>query len=140
MGNVLLADLIALIHLAYVSFVVLGQLVILVGLVFRWGWVRNLWFRLVHLLAIVVVAVEAVLKVPCPLTVWEYHLRGSVPADGTEPSFVADLVHFFIVHDWPPQWFFDATNIGFGVLVLGTFVLAPPRWRRHCSPGRGGIG
>jgi hypothetical protein len=39
------------------------------------------------------------------------------------------LFQSVIVHDWPP-WVFDLTNIGFGVLVLVTFVFARPRWPR----------
>ena len=40
-----LADLIVVLHAAYVSFVVFGLAAILLGVVFRWRWVRNVWFR-----------------------------------------------------------------------------------------------
>ena len=71
----LTADAVVLVHFSYVAFVVVGLLAILLGLVCRWGWVRNVWFRLLHLLAILIVAAEAVCEITCPLTTWEQHLR-----------------------------------------------------------------
>ena len=47
-----LADVIVVLHAAYVSFVVFGLAAILLGIVFRWSWVRNVWFRAIHLIAI----------------------------------------------------------------------------------------
>ena len=70
-----LADLVVLAHACYVSFVVFGQLAILVGLLLKWNWVRNLTFRVVHLAAILVVVLEAWWGITCPLTTWEEELR-----------------------------------------------------------------
>ena len=124
----LLADLLVTFHSAYVGFVVIGQLAILVGLALRWSWVRNLWFRLAHLLAITVVAVEAAFQITCPLTIWERDLRRLAGQEVVEGSFVGRLFHALLFPEGPP-WLFHALHIGFGVLVLATFVLAPPRWR-----------
>ena len=46
MFDAYLADGVVALHVSYVAFVVLGQLLILAGVVFRWQWVRNFWFRL----------------------------------------------------------------------------------------------
>ena len=67
----LAADAVVLVHFSYVAFVVVGLAAILLGLVCRWGWVRNFWFRSLHLLAILIVAAEAVCGITCPLTTWE---------------------------------------------------------------------
>src|SRR5947209_10682364 len=75
MGYAYLADALAAVHLAFVCFVLFGQAFILAGWALRWGAVRNFWFRALHLLAIAVVAAEALLHIDCPLTVWEYDLR-----------------------------------------------------------------
>jgi hypothetical protein len=87
----LLADLIAAIHLGYVSFVFFGLLVILTGGLLRWRFVRNFWFRTVHLAMILIVVAEALLGIICPLTVWEYNLR--VAAGQQDVSDVT--VYFF---------------------------------------------
>ena len=71
----LLADPLVVTHAAYVAFVVLGQVAILVGLALRRGWARNFGFRTVHLAMIGIVVVEAIFGIACPLTVWEKELR-----------------------------------------------------------------
>ena len=71
----MLADLIVMTHTAYVSFVVFGLLAILIGVALGWDWVRNIWFRAIHLTAIVIVVAEALAGIPCPLTTWEKQLR-----------------------------------------------------------------
>jgi hypothetical protein len=126
MGYRLLADLIVAIHAAYVGFVVIGLLLILIGLACRWQWVRNWWFRAAHLIAILIVAAESLLDIPCPLTEWEYRLRtlgGQAVGGGT---FMGDLLHNLIFYDAPP-WAFTFAYVAFALAVLLTFVLAPPR-------------
>jgi hypothetical protein len=141
MGYALLADLIVAVHVAYVSYVVVGQLAIVVGLLRRWEWVRNPWFRLTHLAAIAIVALEAIFDIECPLTVWERRLRGLAGQDVDQTTFIGRLLHDLIFWDAPP-WVFPLLHVGFALLVLATFVLAPPRWRSRPAvrfvEGRGG--
>ncbi len=125
----LLADALVAVHVGYVSFVVLGQVAILVGILRGWSWIRNLYFRLAHLVAIVVVALEAVLGIDCPLTVWEAELRTLAGENAAAGSFVGRLLHGAIFVDLPP-WALNALHISFAVIVVATFVLAPPRWRK----------
>jgi hypothetical protein len=128
MGYGVLADVIVAVHVAYVSYVVFGQLAIFVGVAARWQWIRNFWFRATHLLAISIVAIEAVLEIPCPLTVWEAHLRGLAGQPVSGDTFMGRLLHAMIFYDWPSAAF-TALYILFALLVLGTFVAAPPRRR-----------
>src|SRR5262245_15750003 len=71
----ILADFVIFIHLAYVGFAVVGLLLILIGLLFRWQWVRNLRFRVTHLVMVEVVALEGWFNIRCPLTDVESILR-----------------------------------------------------------------
>ena len=48
----LAADALLVIHILVVIFIVFGLLLIFAGKLLRWQWVRNRWFRLLHLLAI----------------------------------------------------------------------------------------
>jgi hypothetical protein len=64
-----LADLILILHFAFVAFVVAGWLTVWAEWLLRWGFVRNFWFRITHLLAIGVVASESLAGMVCPLTV-----------------------------------------------------------------------
>ena len=54
----LAADAILLLHVLFVVFVVVGLLLVLAGKVLSWSWVRNPWFRLMHLAAIGVVVLH----------------------------------------------------------------------------------
>ena len=82
------------IHVGYVGYVVLGQLLIWVGWALGWKWVRNFWFRATHLLAIAVVAYEELMDIRCPLTVWEEHFRelAGQPVTGRDVPRPADAL------------------------------------------------
>lgn len=135
----LLADVVVFLHAAYIGFVILGLLAIFLGVVFRWSWARNFWFRAVHLTAILVVVGEALLGVVCPLTTLEDYLRvqgGSSPESG---SFVGRWLHELIFVEASPEQLTLAYSL-FGILVLLTFFLCPPRWPgRSADMTRGGV-
>ncbi|MBW1715601.1 MAG: DUF2784 domain-containing protein [Deltaproteobacteria bacterium] len=128
----ILADTIAIIHLGYVIFVILGFILILVGILLKWKWIRNLWFRVVHLGAIGGVALEALLGINCPLTVLEFELRyGATPSDG-RLSFVGNIVDSILFYD-APAWLFAIIYSAFAILVAITFILAPPSRKGHST-------
>jgi len=122
----MLADLIVVTHMAYVSFVVFGLVAVLVGVVFRWKWVRNPWFRGIHLVAIGIVVAEALAGIPCPLTVWERELRTLAGQVGYQGDFIGYWTHQLLFYRAEP-WVFTLVYTLFGLAVLAAFVLAPPR-------------
>jgi len=133
----LAADLTVIVHAGYVSYVVLGQLLILVGILCRWNWVRNPWFRWTHLSAILIVVVEALYGIVCPLTTLENELRRRAGQSGYQGDFIAGLVHDLLFFDFEP-WVFTLIYAAFGLLVLSTFAIAPPR-RAARRQSAGGI-
>jgi hypothetical protein len=126
----MLADLIVVFHTAYVSFVVFGLAAILIGAVFHWGWVRNFWFRAIHLTTIGIVVIEALAGITCPLTDWENRLRHLAGQASYPGDFVGYWAHRLIFYQAEP-WVFTVVYILFGLAVLAALVLAPPR-----RPGR----
>jgi hypothetical protein len=120
-----LADVVVALHLAYVSFVVFGQVAILLGVLLRWRWVRNPWFRWIHLGMITIVAIEAILDITCPLTTWEYNLRELAGQSADKGSFVGRLLRGLFFFNLP-KGVFTAAYVGFALLVLATLWLAPP--------------
>ncbi len=129
----LLADLMVVLHGAYVLFVVGGAAAVTIGGFRSKQWIRNLPFRLIHLGAIAVVAIQELLGLPCPLTVWEYQLREAAGHGAQwELSFVARILHAVIYYD-VPDWVFTVIYIGFALLVLLLFMVFPPRRRRPSS-------
>jgi hypothetical protein len=130
----ILADAMVCAHLGYVGFVLLGQVAIIVAAAFRWEWGRNRWFRSAHLLAIAIVAFEAVMGWQCPLTKWEYQLRelAGQGFNGSE-TFMGRLMHNLLFIDQyftdgkPPEAFFTTLYIAMLVIVLQGLVMYPPR-------------
>jgi hypothetical protein len=123
----LLADLIVVFHATYVSFIVFGLVLILLGVVLRWGWVRNFWFRSLHLVAIAIVVLEVLIGMSCPLTDWEKQLRKMAGEGSYTGDFIGHWAHRLIFYQAPP-WVFTILYVSFGLTVLAAFVLAPPRW------------
>jgi hypothetical protein len=122
----LLADLVVAIHIAYVSYVIIGELAILLGLACKWQWIRNPWFRWTHLTAIGIVAVEAIVGITCPLTNWEEALRRWAGQKPSDMSFIGRILDDVLFYE-APEGLLTACYIGFAVLVLATLWLAPPR-------------
>ncbi len=133
-----LADLLVGFHFCYVVFCVGGEIVIILGGLFRWSWVRVLGFRIAHMAAVALVAAESLAGAWCPLTVWEYRLRMKAGQNVEQQiSFIARLVRSLIFYDLP-AWAFVVAYVAFAVLVALTLVLVPPRRglrRRPASPG-----
>ena len=126
----LAADGVVVLHMAYVLIVVLGLPAIWWGIVRKHDWVRNVWLRGGHLAMILIVVGEAWAGITCPLTVWEHQLRDAAGQQSYQGAFVANLVHDLLFFDAEP-WVFTLLYTVFGLLVVATFVMAPPRWRRR---------
>ena len=119
------ADIVLIIHFLYVLFVVGSVPVIWVGAWFKLQFVRNRWFRFLHLGAILFVVAESLMGVVCPLTVWENRLR-QVETDG---SFIQHWLHQIMFYN-VPEGVLTAVYILFAVLVAATFKWVPPNTRR----------
>jgi hypothetical protein len=130
----ILADMIVVAHVCYVAFVVLGLVVILIGTALGWPWVRNFYFRLIHLAMIAIVVGEALAGIPCPLTVWEHQLRIKAGEATYSGDFLGYWAHRLLFYRAEP-WVFTVCYTLFGLAVLAAFVLAPPR-----RPGRKAMG
>jgi hypothetical protein len=125
-----LADALLGIHFLFILFVVGGQACILLGGLLGWGWVRNLAFRVVHLLAITFVVAESWIGMICPLTIWEFALRraaGEAPYAGT---FVGHWLGRLTYYD-APQWVFVTVYTLFFFVVLSSWLLVRPARRKR---------
>ena len=122
----LAADAILLLHVLIVIFNVFGLIFIFIGNVLKWSWIRNPWFRLLHLLAIGVVVLLAWLNSICPLTSIEMALRtraGDVAYSGT---FISHWLESILYYQAPP-WVFALAYTIFGLIVVASWFLVRPR-------------
>lgn len=129
----LLAEAVLALHFAIVLFVVGGLVVIIVGNVRGWHWVNSVWFRLLHLAAIVIVVAEVWLGITCPLTTLETWLRAQAEA-GVATDYNASFVGYWLqrlLFYSAPQWVFVVAYTAFGALVVAVWFRFPPDFRRH---------
>ena len=124
------ADLIVFFHMLYVIFAVGGEAVILLGALLRWRWIRNIVFRIVHIAAVLIVSIESMADFLCPITEWEHQLRRLAGQTVEEDiTFIGRLIRLIVFYDFP-DWAFSVMYIGFGIMVVLTFVLIPPKRRK----------
>lgn len=128
MSDQTLADAVLILHAGFIAFVVFGLLLILVGGILKWHWVRNRWFRLIHLAAITLVVVQAWAGITCPLTTLENHLRTRAGQPVYELGFIADRVQklIFFQAEW---WVFAIAYTAFACLVVLSLWRVRPDWK-----------
>ncbi len=128
-----IADFILIVHFAFVVFVVGGLLAIWLGWMRGWRFVRNFWFRALHLGAIALVMAESLAGFACPLTTWEEGVRRLA---GTEEryagSFIQHWVHRVMFFDLPERMFTIAYVVFF-LLVALSLAVVRPRWPRRAE-------
>lgn len=126
----LIADVILLLHVLFVIFVVFGLVLIFIGRAFAWSWVRNPWFRLIHLGAIAVVVVQSWLHIICPLTMIEIDLRSRAGETVYSGSFISYWLETILYYQAPPWLFVVVYTLFCAIVVVAWFWVRPRRFRR----------
>ena len=120
-------------HLAVIVFNVAGCVLIPIGAWRHWCWVRGFWWRLAHLLALAVVALQALLGRACFLTIWQGDVSGTSHVQPLIANWINRLVY------WPlPLWVFTVAYVVVFAYVIGLWVCVRPRvpWRRNANQRR----
>lgn len=122
----LFANLVLVLHFAFVLGVVGGLLLIVAGGLRQWAWVRNIRVRLLHLAATLFVIAESWLGITCPLTSLEVRLRALAGQRTYDGDFIAYWVSQLMYFSAPP-WVFTVCYSAFGALVIWSWWRFPPR-------------
>jgi hypothetical protein len=122
----LLADGVLALHVLLVAFVVVALLLTVCGGILHWGWVRNWWFRVVHLACISVVVAQSWLGLICPLTILENWLRRQSGSGQYDGSFIQYWLERLLYYE-APGWVFMVVYTMFGLLVVITWWRFPPQ-------------
>ena len=130
MPYLLAADAVLMLHVLFVVFVVVGLVLILAGRLMSWDWVRNWWFRVIHLAAIGVVVLQSWLGAICPLTKLEMLLRNKAGDSTYAGSFVSHGLEAILYYR-APAWVFAASYTVFAAVVVASWVWVRPHRRRR---------
>jgi hypothetical protein len=126
-GYVVLADVVLVLHFAYLVFIPLGGM-----LAIRWR--RLIW---PHLAAVAIGVVSITVRFDCPLTTWEQSLRRR----GGQHSYTDGFVAHYLTGRIYPHGYAWAVQALFAACVVASYsvIYARPhvRWRRAGSSGAG---
>jgi len=123
----MMAETILVTHFAFIAFVVFGFILTVCGGFRDWPWVRNPWFRMIHLTVIWVIVAQVWLGVVCPFTTLEMSLRalaGQATYDGT---FIAHWLRKLVYFHQLPHAFFIASYTALGLVAVTCWVAIRPR-------------
>lgn len=123
----LLADLVLITHFAIAAFLVLGMVFIPLGAYWRWDWVRARRLRQIHLGLMILIAIEALFHVTCPLTTLEAYLRNTTAPESFWMHQLSQLLYW----DLPIQ-FFTFLYLGCALWIIALWKYVPPR-SKYCT-------
>jgi len=124
-------------HVGVIAFNVFGLVAIPLGAWRDRRFVRVFWWRALHLGALAIVALQAVLGRACFLTIWENDLLAHANRATSDAPLIQRWVSRIIF--WPfPLWVFAALYIGVCIYTLVLWWLVPPNapWRSDRLPRR----
>ena len=120
-----LADIIVVIHFAWISFMLIGFILTLCGPFYKrfFDW----WlFRTLHLFGIVYVGLLALLREYCPLTILENMLRQKYNPELRYPgSFLVHYIEKLVYPDVNPSIILIPTAI-IALFTVVVFIIKPP--------------
>lgn len=122
----LAADAILLLHALIAAFIIIGLVLIYIGRARHWYWIRNPWFRLLHLLAIAIVALQSWFGLICPLTTIEMELRSLAGDSIYSGSFISHWLEKLLYYQLP-SWVFIVAYSAFAVIVIASWIWVRPR-------------
>jgi hypothetical protein len=129
MSPTTLADLalaVLAVHVAIIAFNIFGLVVVPIGGWRGWRFVRILWWRTLHLAALAVVALQAVVGRACFLTLWQAALEQDAGAPASRLPLIARWIDGAIYWNLP-IWIFAALYVAVLLYAVALWRLVPPR-------------
>ncbi len=124
--NAILAGLVLCVHLAVILFNLFGLIAVPLGAWRGWPFVRVFWWRALHLAALAVVALQALLGRACFLTLWQDSFVQNAGEAGSGVPLIQRWVSRAIF--WPlPVWFFAVLYVAVWIYAIMLWRLVPPR-------------
>ena len=132
-----LADAVLALHFSLAGFVVVGEILIVLGALLGARWVRNFLFRAIHLACMIFIAGQTALGQTCPLTSLEQMLRVNAGETSYSGSFVEHWLRPLLFFDAAP-WVFVMLHMTAALAIVLTWFLVPPnRPQRPRGTARG---
>lgn len=125
----LLASIVMYLHFLWILLVILPVPVIIVGGLYGWRFVRNPWFRIIHMCMMGLVLLFALIQIECPLTSLEKYLQRNARLSSYEGGFIHQWVKKLLFYDFSLE-FFLLMYLLFFLVILALLFMVKPDWRK----------
>jgi hypothetical protein len=123
-----LGNAILITHFCLVLFVIGGLIVAWLGYFQRWQFVRNFYFRAIHLMLLGFIIAQTALGKDCPLTIWENQLRIKAGGEAVyQHGCITYWIDRFLFYDADQKMLNTIYYVFFALVVLSWLVVRP-RW------------
>ena len=95
------SEIVLLFHFCIFLFMILSFFLIPLGYYQKWEWVKNRYYRLIHLVLMGIIFIETILGFMCPLTILENFLRN----DKEINNKITQIIHQIMYWDLPSYQF-----------------------------------
>ncbi|RZD17571.1 MAG: DUF2784 domain-containing protein [Candidatus Acididesulfobacter diazotrophicus] len=113
-------------HLIVILFIIFGFIVVPIGAKFKWKFIYEFWWRLAHLVSMIVVAIQAVLGKACFLTYIQSDLLENAGKKEYKVPFIQTYVDRLIYYNFP-IWAFSIVYIILFLYTIYLWYIFPPQ-------------
>ena len=119
--NIIFSEIVLLFHFSIFLFMILSFFLIPLGYYQKWEWVKNKYYRLIHLFLMGIIFIETILGFMCPLTILENFLRNNIEINNK----ITKIVHQIMYWDLPTYQFIILYLLSLLYLIFLWFFFKP---------------
>ena len=119
--NSLFSEIVLLFHFCIFLFMILSFFLIPLGYFQKWKWVKNKYYRLIHLILMGIIFIETILGLMCPLTILENFLRNNIEINNK----ITQIIHQIMYWDLPTYQFIILYLLSLLYLIFLWFFFKP---------------
>ena len=92
--NIFFSEIVLLFHFCIFLFMILSFFLIPLGYYKKWKWVKNKYYRLIHLVLMGIILIETILGFMCPLTMLENFLRNNIEINNKITQIIHQIMYW----------------------------------------------
>ena len=119
--NSLFSEIVLLFHFCIFLFMIFSFFLIPLGYYLKWEWVKNKYYRLIHLVLMGIIFIETILGFMCPLTILENFLRNDIEINNK----ITQIIHQIMYWDLPTYQFIIMYSLSLLYLIFLWFFFKP---------------
>ena len=119
--DIIFSEIVLLFHFCIFLFIITSFIFIPLGYHKKWKWVKNKYYRLIHLVLMGIIFIETILGFMCPLTILENFLRNDIKINNK----ITQIIHQIMYWDLPTYQFIILYLLSLLYLIFLWFFFKP---------------